>query len=458
MKTFRANDTRRRYDLNRSLFFINFTAVCFALFNILNYSDAFSQERRLTDEGNNRNLRNLQIQDTVLLANPEFQHVATEYLEANPQLQQEVRQFQNEVRPIKVKEADGSTSLVNASLKNFKLQQNQNIGYIETSETYIDRSTIPADARVMNGVYVAKCAQPGAYGDQVQFQLVLLKAFPVEYNIDNGTWNGSIRMKCVQVGDYGGHPPTPIALQEPIVYNLTVNDKNFGDKQIREINQEVPADYMLHSTDNVEDEVKLGVRQMGEMESVDEEAPVIPFVSITTDRPSIQGYGIQTAKVKVKLVGSSKAGPITFSLNSDKGYLEPDEVTLSGADPSQTVTLRSEGTGATVVSANLTGFLTTSQRVNFGFPWSFIISAIIGGIIGTLIRIYGMRKEGFSWLSFIAGVLTGVIVAALYWAVGYNVLKLTIDINYLNEFAVICVSAVGGILGAVRLGKAVGAD
>jgi len=419
---------------------------------------SFSYGQQRTVPSSALRLNQLSVDSLRAVSSPVLSRTPQEYLVSNPQISQNVRELQTEMQQIRVQDQSGEFRTVTSSLQEFRLTEQQPMAYIESNETYIDRSALPAEAKVMSGVWVAKCAEPGAYGDQVQFQLVFLKAFPVEFNPGEQSWDGSIRMKCVQIGTAGGSPPATIELKEPVRYNLTVNGKDFGDKEIGAINQEIAEPYKLMVTDRVQDAVELGLRQMGEAGSMAEMAPVIPYIHITSDKTGIQGYGIATARVNISLVGSSTAPPVQVSLRSDKGHLEPETVTLSGAEPVQTVTLRSSGTGNTVVSASVAGFITTAQTIRFGFPWSFLVSALIGGIIGTLIRIFGMRKEGFNVLSFIAGVLAGLLVALAYWGIGLNLLGLNINIDFMNEVAVLVLSALGGIAGAAKIGKAAGAE
>jgi hypothetical protein len=385
-------------------------------------------------------------------------HVSPQSIHQDPEIQEKYSILQNQPLEIMVVEQNGESRQVQSKLKDFNLREDEQIALVKTDELYIDPSLLQVEARVMEGVFVAKPFDTQVYGSQVQFQLALLQTFPVQINAEKDGWVGSIRLKCIQIGTAGNVPPATIELKEPLRYNLTVNGKDLGDREIPAINIEVPEVYTLLLSDRVLDEVELGLRQVNEAGGIIERAPVTPYISITADKKKIQGYGIQAAKVYVTLVGASTAPPVPVPLKSDKGSLEPETVTVSGNEPLQTVTLRSSGTGNTTVSASVVGFITTDQTVRFVFPWSFIISALIGGIIGTMIRIFGMRKEGFNILSFIAGVLVGLIVALAYWGIGLNLLGLNINIDFMNEVAVLVLSALGGIVGAVKIGKAAGAD
>jgi hypothetical protein len=387
----------------------------------------------------------------------DFQPAETFDLQAGHlQIETRYNLFQKNVQKISVKGDDGSVRTFNSTLADFKLDKYQAFAYVPSREVFLDPGTLPTGAQVMKGVYVAVPADTTAFGSQVQFQLAFIKAFPVAYNPEERQWGGSIRMKCYPIDPALLGQPGTIELQEPIAYNLTVNGIDLGDRAISRINTEVPEDYTIRETLNVHDMVRIGVRQLGETDEEEKAVEVIPYIKVTCDKETIQGYGIQTASVNVMLIGTTSPAPMAVPLQlKGKGELSPKAVMLSGDNPLQTVTLRSEGGGSVQIEAEA-AILSLPATVSFGFPWSFLISAFIGAVVGSLIRILLLNKTGFDIRSFIAGILIGIAVALCYWAIGLNLLDITITVNYLNEAAVIAFSLLGGLAGAVKFKKLAG--
>jgi len=193
--------------------------------------------------------------------------------------------------------------------------------------------------------------------------------------------------------------------------------------------------------------VLLGLRETNTNSWFNDEREVNPFIRVSSHKNTIQGYGIETTLIDIELLGVSDFDPIEVSVRAENGFVEPQRVELSSMAPVQTVSLRSKGAKKDVVTV-ASDVPSSPDGVDYVFPWVFLLFAILGGIIGTLIRMLPKAKKGFRVKAFIAGVLTGFIVALAYWAIGLNLLNFNLDFEYFNEGAVLVLSALGGIAGS----------
>jgi hypothetical protein len=172
---------------------------------------------------------------------------------------------------------------------------------------------------------------------------------------------------------------------------------------------------------------------------------VIPYIEIDATKDRIMGFGIQKTPVHISIHGPSDGLSMSIGLSADKGYLEEDQIILEQGTTA-TVYLRSENIGESRLSVHA-DIPSLGDVVIFVFPWTFLLFSIIGAVIGSLIRIFRIKKKPFDTRSFIVGVLLGFTVSVSYWALGLDLLNIDLDIGYINEFAILALSILGGLLG-----------
>jgi drug/metabolite transporter (DMT)-like permease len=101
----------------------------------------------------------------------------------------------------------------------------------------------------------------------------------------------------------------------------------------------------------------------------------------------------------------------------------------------------------------MAGMGTAQADVTFAFPFITLAAAILGGLVGALIRVLlaaGKRRK-LDHRLLIASLLCGVLVFALY-AVGVNVLPVSPTVT-VGATLVFAVAGLGAFLGVTLLNK-----
>src|SRR5207247_10851749 len=120
---------------------------------------------------------------------------------------------------------------------------------------------------------------------------------------------------------------------------------------------------------------------------------------------------------------------------------------------SVTTSLRSRGVGPdrlTITSARSDPFVLT---ITYAFPVAFLIFALLGGLVGTLISLFqarGRQRAAVRARYMAAGVLSG-LVAVVAWGLGANLLGVPVTIPYGSEAAAFVIAYLGGHHGLTRL-------
>lgn len=170
-------------------------------------------------------------------------------------------------------------------------------------------------------------------------------------------------------------------------------------------------------------------------------------LQLTVSPRRIQGLGLETARVQVLATGLPSAEGVAVALSSDRGSLDASELTLSATGVA-TTTIRSVTTGVATVRAEAAGLAPAEAEVRFVFPWLFLAAAILGGVVGSLIRwarteTAGRRKL---WIELLVlGVLVGLVVASAY-SIGINLIGFE-PAAHAGEAVVFVLSALGAYFG-----------
>ena len=175
--------------------------------------------------------------------------------------------------------------------------------------------------------------------------------------------------------------------------------------------------------------------------------PVAP--SLTLSAPTrIQGWGIESARVVARVVGTASVRPAALTLTSTAGTLESVRLTTDESGSSETQ-LRSAGLGSATIAAGGAGFSTAAVEVDFIFPWVFLLAALLGGAfggIGSAVHDGNGHKTARS-RSLLRGVFAGLLAALAWYALGINLLQLDLGVPRFNEFAVFTLAALAGYFG-----------
>jgi len=173
---------------------------------------------------------------------------------------------------------------------------------------------------------------------------------------------------------------------------------------------------------------------------------VMPTLEISTNAKKVQGFGIQEIPVQVRFKGSNSNDSALVSLSTSKGSISPNPVAVK-YNNSATVYLRSDGIGNSKLSA-ISGSINSNEiNFKFTFPWLFLISSILGGLIGSLAKYFlSSGEKGSAIKPIMGGILIGFIGAVAYYGLGVNLLGIKLSAG-LNALAVLALSALCAYFG-----------
>ena len=178
------------------------------------------------------------------------------------------------------------------------------------------------------------------------------------------------------------------------------------------------------------DSVRLRVQPDFDPDGVELSIPVVrPELTLRVSPQRIQGFGLETADLTIRVEGAATAGSLAVTLSSDRSRPEPPVVEL---DPSGAATalIRSNGVGTARVVAEGEPLKAADAAIEFAFPWAFAIAALAGGLVGGLIRFLKLKFKDKAKIELVPliwhvllGVLIGFVTTAAF-SVGINLLSI----------------------------------
>src|SRR5690606_35217472 len=128
----------------------------------------------------------------------------------------------------------------------------------------------------------------------------------------------------------------------------------------------------------------------------------------------IQGWGLETADVLVSAQAADAERDNTLQLASTMGRLSATEAALDKGGNAK-VSIRSESVGTGKVTARGGGLDGASAEVEFVFPWRCLGAALVGGVVGGLLRKRSRSKSPGAFVKSLGiAVLSAAIVVGLY--------------------------------------------
>lgn len=171
--------------------------------------------------------------------------------------------------------------------------------------------------------------------------------------------------------------------------------------------------------------------------------PVRQTVVADVSPKRIQGFGLQTALVGVRLAGGS-LDSVEADVAPDQGIVTNRRVMLHRGR-AQDVTVRSSGVGLDSIR-----IISVAGRdviaLQYQWPLRFLLAAIGGGCIGVFARRWRKRTFKVGLRDVLNGVFVG-LMAAVGYALGVNLLKVEIPLQGFNEAAVLLAAAVATFAG-----------
>jgi hypothetical protein len=136
-----------------------------------------------------------------------------------------------------------------------------------------------------------------------------------------------------------------------------------------------------------QDPVKIRIRTSFDPEPESIRLSIIrPLISLKTSRPSIKGWGLETADINVLVEGFPNPEGKVVILETTKGGLVSTRLILDNNGTAITK-IRSIGTGEANITASMANAESVQTDITFTKPWVFFLIAIFGGVVGSVIKI-----------------------------------------------------------------------
>jgi hypothetical protein len=178
---------------------------------------------------------------------------------------------------------------------------------------------------------------------------------------------------------------------------------------------------------------------------LDVEIPASRGAIVVTGVQQLPGLGVGQDEYTVRLDQSAGLAERSIALGVQNGRVDPRLVKVSGAKPAL-VKFRSQWLGAASISAEGGGNLESAPfKILLVFPTVFLITALIGGFVGSTIRalLASGRSGRELWGHAVAGILMGLVVACLY-VLGVNVTSVPLPTQD-NPLAIFAIAVIGSI-------------
>lgn len=196
-----------------------------------------------------------------------------------------------------------------------------------------------------------------------------------------------------------------------------------------------PVRIKLSSSDNVHADLPIKVLR--------------PETTLTISPASIQGFGVETADLTVRVSGLPSPEGRIVVLQSTQGRLGTGRVKLD-KDGIGSTTLRSEGHGTSTVAATSPPLQAAAVvAVPFAIPVAFLACALGGGALGGAVRYFARRANGEKPWLIALGLLVGLLASGL-GVLGLNYTSFQVG-PLTSEIAVFVVAAGGALLGPAAL-------
>jgi hypothetical protein len=273
---------------------------------------------------------------------------------------------------------------------------------------------------------------------------------------DSGVFRGAIFLAVEDSLRRSESRPLPT----PVRFQLLAEADRVQPDRIELKHTNFPLQRIDVATRNVSDSMRLQIVPEFDLSGVEVWLPVEPSLVLQATPRRIQGWGVGSARVSVRVIGASARARNVVGLTASNGDLETDTVTTGGAAIGST-RLRSSGIGPVTVTATAPGFSEAVSTIEFVWPIFFLLAALLGGVFGGLAAA-AQNKKGrrrARWAEFaMKGVFAGGLAALAWYALGVNLLDINVGMPRFNELAVFAFAALAGYFGIPRLGGRVTRD
>ena len=313
----------------------------------------------------------------------------------------------------------------------------------EKSAGDLVKQAIPDTLRGQAAVFQGVVQTTDTQSQELILKAVAFPRAPLRLNHETGKFEGGVSVGVIEVG--GGAVRTlsaPIAFQ--VIGPVTSEPDTVTATQTAPPYREIRV-----QTDSPDSEVQItvvsNVAPSGETLTL----KVRPSLAITVTPSSIQGWGLETADVLVSAQGFETAKNNRLQLSTTLGRLSANQAALDQGGMAQ-VSVRSESVGSGTISVSGAGLDGSSTTIGYIFPWRFLGAALIGGVVGGLLRKRSRSSSPTALFKSLGiAVLSAAVVVALY-VLGINLVGFALP-NHGGEVLVFVVAALGALYGTKLL-------
>ncbi|MGF1637931.1 MAG: hypothetical protein ACFCUU_12720 [Cyclobacteriaceae bacterium] len=298
-----------------------------------------------------------------------------------------------------------------------------------------------SELRILPELYLARGRNTNS---ENVYQIIFTSILPFRYQFDDKEFKSKIGFSLIKQPPDGNQN---YQLNQPVSLEIASNIiQNIQPKHL-EINRLYFPSYDVELADrNVRDSAMIRIITKSNTTGYETYIKVEPALELSSNRITLQGFGVQETPVSVRFIGSSSTDSVRVELNAEKGNIEPRSIYLKYNEP-KSVMLRSEGMGETKISATASNTTSNSLQLEYIFPWLFIVFSIAGGIFGSIAKFYTRKNHPkLNFKPILGGALIGVIGAIAYYVLGLNLLQLQVSATF-NEFAVFGFSTLCAFVG-----------
>jgi hypothetical protein len=308
--------------------------------------------------------------------------------------------------------------------------------------------TDPAVAQKALGVFPGIVRQLDADQVSVDLKPYAVAGEPMTLDRSSGEYVGSVKIGVADLFDR----QEGRELSAPMTFQLV--EAAFADPTFVVLRQTSPplATIRIH-TKSLSNPFVVRVASQFDQSGVPVTLSITPTLFVRLDRHSIQGFGLETARVFVSTLGIAQPAGIVVTLEADpSAHFADSELVLDKNGRADTI-LRSDASGPANISVSAAGFSDANYQMSFEPPWRTIWFSLAGGLVGGLIRIAPGLRRGFRRDRAAVALLVAVLIGSLVFGLivlGVNVLPVTFAVRVGYVFVAV-VSAVGAWMGTAAL-------
>lgn len=282
--------------------------------------------------------------------------------------------------------------------------------------------------------------RPGS-GRPSHAEIAFVESQPLSYNFDEKRLEGSFTFFLIDRSLV--HDASNTTLAKPITVDLHSADLDFIEpRRVTIRNLYLPGVEVAVQTTRLELFPLVKLRTLANPDGYATQLKTRPAIELTSAKHTAQGLGIEEIPITAKYISEQGGLPITVAVGASRGSISSATIELH-PNQAKTVNLRSAGIGSTSVQVQGASVASNTWIGKFRFPFVFLAASLLGGIVGATIR---NTNKNTTTRKIVIGALIGLVAAAAYYALGINLLGISIHTR-LNELAVFALAALAGYAG-----------